>query len=127
MYGIALSVAACLRAGTKVDVAWIVASDDFPDRDATDAIAITPGGGRVGSLLSGAITDVPLGPARLVDVTVTDVDALVAGLTHGGVARCLVVPAHRPAGGALAEAARTASRSVSSPISTAASSRAPSC
>ena len=93
MYGIALSVAACLRAGTKVDVAWIVASDDFPDRDATDAIAITPGGGRVGSLLSGAITDVPLGPARLVDVTVTDFDALMAGLTHGGVARCLVVPA----------------------------------
>ena len=93
MYGIALSVAACLRAGTKVDVAWIVASDDFPDRDATDAIAITPGGGRVGSLLSGAITDVPPGPARLVDVTVTDVDALIAGLTHGGVARCLVVPA----------------------------------
>jgi xanthine dehydrogenase accessory factor len=93
VYGIALSVAACLRAGTKVDVAWIVASDDFPDRDATDAIAITPGGGRVGSLLSGAITDVPLGPARLVDVTVTDVDALIAGLTHGGVARCLVVPA----------------------------------
>ena len=93
MYGIALSVAACLRAGTKVDVAWIVASDDFPDRDATDAIAITPGGGRVGSLLSGAITDVPLGPARLVDVTVTDVDALIAGLMHGGVARCLVVPA----------------------------------
>ncbi len=93
MYGIALSVAACLRAGTKVDVAWIVASDDFPDRDATEAIAITPGGGRVGSLLSGAITDVPLGRARLVDVTVTEVDALVAGLTHGGRARCLVVPA----------------------------------
>ena len=93
MYGIALSVAACLRAGTKVEVAWIVASDDFPDRDATDAIAVTPGGGRVGSLLSGAITDVPPGPARLVDVTVTDVDALIAGLTHGGVARCLVVPA----------------------------------
>ena len=35
----------------------------------------------------------PLGPARLVDVTVTDFDALMAGLTHGGVARCLVVPA----------------------------------
>jgi xanthine dehydrogenase accessory factor len=82
-----------LRAGTRVEVAWIVAGEDFLDRDATDAIAITPGGGRVGSLLSGAITDVPLGPARLVDVTVTDVDALIAGLTHGGVARCLVVPA----------------------------------
>lgn len=95
MYGIALSVAACLRAGTKVDVAWIVASDDFADRDATDAIAITPGGGRVGSLLGGALdgqaADLPR--SRLVDVTVTDVDALVAGLPRGGTVRCLVIPA----------------------------------
>ena len=95
MYGIALSVAACLRAGTKVDVAWIVASDDFPDRDATDAIAITPGGGRVGSLLGGALdgqaADLPRN--RLVDVTITDVDALVAGLPRGGSVRCLVIPA----------------------------------
>ena len=93
MYGIALSVAACLRAGTKVDVAWIVESDDFPDRDPTDALAITPGGGRVGSLLGGAVTELPVGPGRLVDVDVSDVDALVAGLPHGGTARCLVVPA----------------------------------
>ena len=95
MYGIALSVAACLRAGTKVDVAWIVASDDYPDRDASDAIAITPGGGRVGSLLGGALdsqaADLPRN--RLVDVTITDVDALVAGLPRGGTVRCLVVPA----------------------------------
>lgn len=95
MYGIALSVAACLRAGTKVDVAWIVASDDFADRDSTDAIAITPGGGRVGSLLSGALdgqaADLPRN--RLVDVTITEVDALVAGLPRGGTVRCLVVPA----------------------------------
>ncbi len=93
LYGIALSVAACLRAGTKVDVAWIVESDDFPDRDPTDALAITPGGGRVGSLLGGAVTELPVGRGRLLDVDVSDVDALVAGLPHGGTARCLVVPA----------------------------------
>lgn len=92
MYGIALSVAACLRAGTKVDVAWIVASDEFPDRDVTDAVAITPGGGRIGSLLSGALVEVPVGN-RLVDVTISDVDALVAGLTHGGTASVVTVRA----------------------------------
>jgi xanthine dehydrogenase accessory factor len=95
VYGIALSVAACLRAGTLVDVAWIVASEDFPDRDVTGAAAITPGGGRVGSLLSGALdgqlNDLPRN--RLVDVRVTDVDALVAGLVGGGLVRCLVIPA----------------------------------
>ena len=92
MYDIALSVMACLRAGTKVDVAWIVASDDFPDRDLSDAVAITPGGGRIGSLLSGALVDVPVGN-RLVDVTISDVDALVAGLTRGGTARVVTVRA----------------------------------
>ncbi len=95
MYGIALSVTACLRAGTKVDVGWIVASDDFPDRDPTDAVAVTPGGGRVGSLLSGAldgqVADLPRN--RLLDVTVSEVDALVAGLPHGGMVRCLLIPA----------------------------------
>ncbi len=101
MYGIALSVAACLRAGTKVDVGWIVASDDFPDRDVTDAVATTPGGGRVGSLLSGAldgqVADLPRN--RLVDVTISEVDAMVAGLPHGGSARCLVIPATDLPGG----------------------------
>ena len=95
MYGIALSVAACLRAGTKVDVAWIVASDDFPDRDPTGAVAVTPGGGRVGSLLSGALDSqvAELPRNRLVEVDVSQVDALVAGLAHAGMVRCLVVPA----------------------------------
>ncbi|HTN78143.1 MAG TPA: XdhC family protein [Acidimicrobiales bacterium] len=93
MYGIALSVVACLRAGTKVDVAWIVASDGFPDRDPTDAVAITPGGGRIGSLLRGAVVDIPIGRARLATVVVSDVDALVAGFGHGGDVQVLVMPA----------------------------------
>ena len=71
-------------------------------------IAITPGGGRIGSLLSGALVEVPVGN-RLVDVTISDVDALIAGLTHGGTARVITVraddlpqilwPAARPATG----------------------------
>jgi xanthine dehydrogenase accessory factor len=92
VFDIALSVAACLRAGTKVDVAWIVDSDDFPGRDPADAVAITPGGGRIGSLLSGALVEVPVGN-RFADVSIADVDALVAGLTHGGTARVVSIDA----------------------------------
>jgi xanthine dehydrogenase accessory factor len=100
VYGIALTVAACLRAGTKVDVAWVVQTAGFGGRDRDEALAITPGGGRVGSLLSGALdgqlTDLAnrgSGGGRLVDLEVGEVDALVAGLTCGGDARCLLVPA----------------------------------
>lgn len=102
MFAVALSVAACLRAGTRVDVAWIVEGDSFDDRDRNEALAVTPGGGRIGSLLGGA-ADASLlersrlsaagGSGRLVDVVVGEVDALVAGLSHGGSVRCLLVPA----------------------------------
>jgi xanthine dehydrogenase accessory factor len=102
MYGVALSVQACLRAGTRVDVAWVVESQGFSARDRTDALAITPGGGRVGTLLSGSVdgqlADLASrgsgrGRGRIVAVMVSDVDALVAGLSCGGQARCLLVPA----------------------------------
>ncbi len=99
MYGIALSVAACLRAGTRVDVAWVVATDVAASRGPADAVALTPGGGRVGSLLSGALdgqlADLAgrITQGRLVGLRVSDVDALVAGLSAGGGARCLLVPA----------------------------------
>ena len=125
MYDIALSVTACLRAGTKVDVAWIVATDDFPDRDEADAIAITPGGGRIGSLLSGALVEVPVGN-RLVDVTVTDVDALVAGLTHGGTARVVTIHADDPLP-VCGIGCSAGNRSASSSSSTPATSWEPSC
>ena len=100
MYRIALSVAACLRAGTRVDVAWVVDTDVADDRDRADALAITPGGGRVGSLVSGALDSqlsdlASRGSAdgRLLDLQIGDVDALVAGLPRAGTARCLLVPA----------------------------------
>ena len=100
MFGIALSVVACLRAGTQVHVAWVVEARGFSARDRADALAITPGGGRVGSLVGGAL-DAQLadlagrgvGTGRLVDVHVGDVDALIAGLSCGGDARCLLIPA----------------------------------
>jgi xanthine dehydrogenase accessory factor len=100
VYGLALSVIACLRAGTHVDVAWLVDPGDFVGLDPADAVAVTPGGGRIGSLLAGALDDQLVELAgrgrasgRLVSLTVSDVDALVAGLPGGGDVRCLVVAA----------------------------------
>ena len=100
MYGITLSVVACLRAGTRVDVAWVVDTEGLERVDRTDALALTPGGGRVGSLLSGALDDQLSDQAargasrgRLLDLEVSEVDALVAGLPSGGRARCLLIPA----------------------------------
>jgi xanthine dehydrogenase accessory factor len=68
-------------------------------------VALTPGGGRVGSLLAGALdgqlADLAghVTKGRLVDLRVSDVDALVAGLPGGGSARCVLVPAGElPAG-----------------------------
>jgi xanthine dehydrogenase accessory factor len=82
-----------------VDVAWAVETHGFSSRDAAEALAITPGGGRVGSVLSGLLNDQLADLAgegvsgRLVDVRASDNDALAAGLSCGGDARCLLVPA----------------------------------
>jgi xanthine dehydrogenase accessory factor len=100
VYDIALSVAACRRAGTRVDVAWIVSTDRLGVVDPTGALALTPGGGRIGSLLSGAL-DSQLAElashqpsvGRLHDLEVSPVDAAVAGLPAGGAARCVLTPA----------------------------------
>jgi xanthine dehydrogenase accessory factor len=99
VYEIAFSVTGCLRAGTRVDVAWLVESRGLTAGQGGEAVAITPGGGRVGSLLAGALNDrladlVAAGVSgRLVDLPVSDIDALVAGLPSGGDARCLLMPA----------------------------------
>ncbi|GIH07780.1 hypothetical protein Rhe02_58470 [Rhizocola hellebori] len=99
MYEIALSVSACLRAGTQVDVAWVVEAQGFSSRDKSEALAITPGGGRVGALLSGSlngqIADLSSGgmAGRLINLEVGALEAQLAGLACGGTARCLVIPA----------------------------------
>jgi xanthine dehydrogenase accessory factor len=97
VYDVALTVRACLGAGTRVDVAWPVAAEGVAVA-ADDAIALTPGGGRVGSLLGGALDGqlseaAAVGTSRLVSVELSEVDALVAGLPQGGLVRCLVVAA----------------------------------
>lgn len=100
MYELALTVAACRRADTRVDVAWLIDAEGFGDRDPTEAVALTPGGGRVGNLLAGCLDDQladlagRMGDAgRFVVLQVADFEAAVAGLPSGGTVRCLVVPA----------------------------------
>ena len=63
------------------------------------SLALTPGGGRTGSVLSGSLNDQLAdaagrsATARLVSLHVGEVDASLAGLSCGGDARCLLVPA----------------------------------
>lgn len=99
MYDIAMSVTACLRAGTRADVAWVVETHGFSSRDHAEALMVTAEGDLVGSVLSGSLNDRLAGLAgtentgRIVDLRVEERDALAAGLSCGGDARCLLVPA----------------------------------
>jgi xanthine dehydrogenase accessory factor len=96
VYDVALSVLSCLRADTEVHVAWVV--DGVPGDD-PPAVAITPGGGRMGGILEGAIDHhlveaIPSLGERggIVEVPVGPVEALVAGLTEGSAITVAVVP-----------------------------------
>lgn len=98
MYGIALTVTACLQSGTRADVAWLV-NADLPVSDWSDAVVFTPGGGRIGSVLGGALDGRLEDMAgrstagRLVDLDVTQVEALIAELPSVGSAQALLMPA----------------------------------
>ena len=97
MYEIALMVAACLRADTRVDVAWAVQTEGIRPADLAGALALTPGGGRTGSVLGGALNDQLADAAaggrggRLVRLQVGPLEAELAGLASGGEAHCLLV------------------------------------
>ncbi len=100
MFGIALSAASCLRAGTRVDVAWIVDRHDGGAFDPSEAVAITPGGGRLGSLMDGALDSQLIELAgnqgdhgRLVRFDIGPVDAAVSGVGPGSGIGCMLVPA----------------------------------
>jgi xanthine dehydrogenase accessory factor len=97
VYEIALMVAACLRANTRVDVAWVVETEGVSPADLTGALALTPGGGRSGSVLGGALNDQLADAAagghggRLLHLQVGPLEAQLAGLASGGEATCLLV------------------------------------
>lgn len=99
MYGIAITVASCLQSGTRADVAWLVEADGLDIGDWSDTVVFTPGGGHVGALVGGALdaklTEEAgrLSSGRVLDLEITQVDALIAGLPAGGRARCLMAPA----------------------------------
>ncbi len=85
MYDVALSLLSCVRAGTDVHVAWL------PDSNTgLEAVAFTPGGGKMGDLLSGAFDHALLDAIRrfgaaggLVSLSVGPAESLVSGLTEG--------------------------------------------
>ena len=89
MYDVALTVAACVRSGTRVDVAWLV-SREGPPPDPSEALALTPGGGRNGHVWGGAADDqvvervATIGQGRVFPVEVGEYDAALAGQTAIG-------------------------------------------
>ena len=94
MYDIAGQVAQWLGAGDAVHIAHIVATKGFSSREPAAALAWTDDGRHCGALLprvdailtaSGAQLD-----GRLAESTVTDVDAVAAGLSCGGTATVFV-------------------------------------
>lgn len=95
MYDIALTIAACVRSGTRADVAWMAAP--VPSED---ALALTPGGGRIGSLCGGAFDGLladaaarQLPEGRVIQHVVTEFESIASGLPTGTAVEFLVVPA----------------------------------
>ena len=100
MYSVAISVVSCLRANTRVNVVWVVDTGGIPGLDPTEGVALTPGGGRMGTLANGAFDSQLLELAnassgRVVEVHVGDVEALVSGLPKGSRATLAVMPAEQ--------------------------------
>lgn len=90
MYEIALSVNACVRSKTRADVAWLIATSDPNVPIGSDAIAITPGGGRIGNLLDSAFDSpiietaqrkLPYG--RIITRKVTALESILSNIPEG--------------------------------------------
>ncbi len=96
MYDIAAQIQSWLDGGHSVRIAQIVATRGFSSHEPGAALAWTDGGA-VGALLPGVDTDLVAAGAqldgRLVEIAVSESDAVAAGLACGGVATVLVQPA----------------------------------
>jgi xanthine dehydrogenase accessory factor len=97
MYDISLSVSACARSGTRADVVVMLAPVVTDD-----ALAFTPGGGRIGQLMGGAfdgfLSDVAerkLSNGRRLRHTVTAIESSICGLETGTEVEFLLVPAEQ--------------------------------
>ncbi len=96
MYDVAMSVLSCLRAGTEVHVAWVI---EPSLADPAEAVAVTPGGGRMGDLMGGALDHAIREAVRglasageLVDVPLGPGEAIVSGLAPGSTVTLALVP-----------------------------------
>jgi xanthine dehydrogenase accessory factor len=92
VYDIAPQVLQWLAEGRDVHVATVVATRGFSSRDPGASAAWTPGEPAVGSLLEGVAAEQLHGDG-VVQVTISEDDAVRAGLACGGTATLLVRPA----------------------------------
>lgn len=100
MYEISLSVNACLKSSTRADVAWMISPDASTKSNPLEALALTPGGGRIGSLFGGAfdgrfveIATRQSATGRKVRVGVSEFESTISGLPFNATVKFLIVPA----------------------------------
>ena len=99
MYEIALSVNACVGSNTRADVAWLVSSTDSIIPMSFDAIAITPGGGKIGSLVNstfdGPLIDQAtrkLAHGRIITRVVTEFESMLSNVPAGTTLKFAMLP-----------------------------------
>ena len=107
MYSVAISVASCLRAQTRVNVVWVVDGQGIPGLDLTEGVALTPGGGRMGSLANGAF-DTQL--VELANATSGRIVELQVGVHPGEIAPEAAADVVAPAGRGIGAVALAAAR-----------------
>lgn len=100
MYEIALSVGACMRSNTRADVAWLISDNPLADSLISDALAFTPGGGKIGKLLSGSfdgflseIASRKLSSGRILEHEVTALESTLTGLPVNTHLKFVLMPA----------------------------------
>lgn len=82
-------------------MAWNLDGSTAPRFDPTDAVAITPGGGRIGSLLGGAIdsrlvelSQIEATEGRVVTIALDELEAAAIGVDPGTTIRVFFAPAN---------------------------------
>lgn len=100
MYEIALSVGACIRSNTRADVAWLVSDNINTGSLISDALAFTPGGGKIGNLLGGSFDGLlaefaarKLSSGRVVECDLSPLESTLTGLPIGTHLKFIFVPA----------------------------------
>jgi xanthine dehydrogenase accessory factor len=99
VFDIALTVNACVRSNTRADIAWLISSEPFFESAISDAIAITPGGGKIGNLLSSAfdgelieVAKRKLPTGRIVKREVSAFDSTISSIPQGTKLKFALLP-----------------------------------